>query len=76
MTTFCSCDTPNIVMVLPAMDFINWKLTTDTISGKYTVAIHASLEVARHTLNCYYNKTDYSELYRIAMSESTMIIHT
>ena len=58
------------------MDFINWKLTTDAISGKYCVAICTSLEVARCTLNCYYNKTDYSELYRIAMSESTMIIHT
>ena len=58
------------------MDFIDQKLTTDAILGKYCVAIHTSLEVARRTLNRYYNKTDYSELYRIAMSESTMIIHT
>ena len=74
--TFCSCNTPNIVTVLPAMNLINRKLTTDAISGKYCVAIRTSLEVARCTLNHYYNKTDYSELYRITMSESTMIIHT
>ena len=34
---------------------------------KYCLGIHAALAVGSKTMNKYYNKTDYSEVYRIAM---------
>ncbi|KAI9430134.1 hypothetical protein BJY52DRAFT_1096858, partial [Lactarius psammicola] len=30
-------------------------------------SIHAALAIGKNTMNCYYNKTDHSEVYHIAM---------
>jgi hypothetical protein len=64
-----SADHPatNIATVIPAMDTIDEILTINALSSKYSVAIHAALSVGKKTLNCYYQKTDLSETYRIAM---------
>jgi hypothetical protein len=61
--------TPNIARVIPGMDTIDEFLATNAISAKYTVSIQAALAMGKTTLNRYYSKTDYSEVYRIAMSE-------
>jgi hypothetical protein len=54
-------------MVIPAMDFINDKLTAHAHDRILSLAIKASLALGKKTLNCYYSLTDSSEVYRIAM---------
>ncbi|KAG1871909.1 hypothetical protein C8R48DRAFT_574709, partial [Suillus tomentosus] len=66
-TLFFSRSTPNLATVIPAMDMIDRKLTTDSITRTYEPAIRASLGLAKKTLNRYYSMTDWSEVYRIAM---------
>ncbi|TFY76524.1 hypothetical protein EWM64_g7487 [Hericium alpestre] len=66
-TLFFSCSSPNLTMVIPAMDHINSSFTTDALATKYNPAICASLNIAKHMLNHYYTMTDLSEVYRIAM---------
>jgi hypothetical protein len=65
---FFSRSTPNLAQVIPAMDHIDHILTTHSIDNKYQPAIRAALGLAKKTLNRYYNLTDDSEVYRIAMS--------
>ncbi|KAG1760279.1 hypothetical protein EDD22DRAFT_761708, partial [Suillus occidentalis] len=66
-TLFFSRSMPNLATVIPAMDMINRKLTTDSITCTYEPAIRASLGLAKKTLNRYYSMTDWSEVYWIAM---------
>jgi hypothetical protein len=50
------------------MDIIDERLTTDSLNkSKYDISIRAALGLAKKMLNRYYNMTDWSELYRIAM---------
>ena len=51
------------------MDHIDAHLTTATQNTRYSIAIRAALEIGNKTFNRYYNKTDYSEVYRIAMGK-------
>jgi hypothetical protein len=67
-TLFFSRSTPNLATVIPAMDVIDEKLTNDSLNrAKFDASIRASLGLAKKTLNRYYNMTDWSEIYRIAM---------
>jgi hypothetical protein len=50
------------------MDKIDEVLATNALSAKYSASIHAALSVGKKTLNRYYEKTDLSSIYRIAMS--------
>ena len=52
------------------MDHLNEHLASVAISQKYDPAIRAAVLLGKKTLNRYYNRTDHSELYRIAMSKS------
>jgi hypothetical protein len=50
------------------MDIIDEKLTMDSLDrSRFDSSIRASLGLAKKTLNRYYNMTDWSEVYRIAM---------
>ena len=49
------------------MDHIDEHLATAALNLDYPLAIKAALAVGKATLNRYYNKTDHSEVYRIAM---------
>ena len=49
------------------MDHIDTYLATATQNTRYSSSIRASLAIGKRTLNRYYNKTDHSEVYRIAM---------
>ena len=51
------------------MDHIDKYLATASQNIKYSEAIHAALALGKHTLNHYYDKTDHSEVYRIAMGK-------
>jgi len=49
------------------MDHIDEHLATAAINNKYPLAIKAALAIGEKTLNRYYDKTDQSEVFRIAM---------
>ena len=49
------------------MDHIDENLATSAENMSYSAAIHSVLAIGKRTLNHYYNKTDQSEIYRIAM---------
>ncbi len=66
-TLFFSRSTPNLATTLPAMDFINDKLTMHAHDRVLSPAIKASLELGKKTLNRYYSLTDSSEVYHITM---------
>jgi hypothetical protein len=69
-TLFFSRSTPNLATIIPVMDVIDKQLTNDSLNHTwFDVSICASLGIAKRTLNCYYNMTDWSEVYRIAMGE-------
>ncbi|KIK32878.1 hypothetical protein CY34DRAFT_39087, partial [Suillus luteus UH-Slu-Lm8-n1] len=59
--------TPNLATVIPAMDLIDEKLTSYSRNKKYSPAIRAAVRLAKETLNRYYELTDRSEVYHIAM---------
>jgi len=68
-TLFFSCGMPNIATVIPAMDHIDEHLATAALSSTYPLAIKAALAIGKRTLNRYYDKTDHSEVFRIAMGQ-------
>src|SRR5882724_6974762 len=69
-TLFFSCSTPNLATVIPSMDYMDEYLAMTALDSAYTAAICQLLLLAKRTLNCYYNMTDWSETYRIAMGSS------
>jgi hypothetical protein len=69
-TLFFSRDSPNISTVIPAMDHIDEYLATACQNLKLSKAIRAALDIGKQTLNRYYDKTDHSDVYRIAMGRS------
>ena len=75
-TLFFSRDTPNLAMVIPAMDHIDEVLSSQSLDRRYDVSIRASLGLAKKTLNRYYSITDMSEVYRIAMGMYLMDLST
>ena len=57
------------------MDHIDERLATAALNPDYPLAIKAALAVGKATLNRYYNKTDHSEVYRIAMGTIILLIY-
>jgi hypothetical protein len=56
------------------MDHIDKVLATNSNSPtQYSPPIRAALAVGKNTLNKYYNKTDDSEVYRIAMGNVLLV---
>ena len=72
-TLFFLRDTPSISTVILAMDHINEYLATASQDPLYSEAIHATLALGKWMLNQYSDKTDHSEVYRIAMDKSPHI---
>ncbi|PBK81820.1 hypothetical protein ARMGADRAFT_947600, partial [Armillaria gallica] len=65
---YFSCSMPNLAMVIPAVDYIDKILATATLNTvQFSVPICAALAVVKDTLNVYYNCTDESKVYHIAM---------
>jgi hypothetical protein len=73
-TLFFLCDTPNIAMVIPAMDHLDKHLTNAALNPKYPMSIKATIAIGKKTLNRYYDKTDHSEVFRIAIDIVSFII--
>ncbi|KAG0705866.1 hypothetical protein DFH29DRAFT_799488 [Suillus ampliporus] len=76
-TLFFSRSTPNLAMVIPAMDHIDHVFTSAIIKKEpLDPAIGAGLRLAKHTLNRYYSLTDASKAYRIAMGVWSVCFYT
>ena len=56
------------------MDHIDEYLVTASQNVKYTEAIRAALALGKRTLNHYYDKTDHSEVYQIAMGKPLYVL--
>ena len=54
--------------VIPTMDHLDEHLTLIATSPKYRKVIKAAVVLRKRTLNRYYDSTDHSEVYQIAMS--------
>ncbi|KIM56043.1 hypothetical protein SCLCIDRAFT_133576 [Scleroderma citrinum Foug A] len=68
-TLFFSRGTRNLAMVIPAMDYIDEIFTTKMLNTQqFNPAICAAVGLVKKTLNKYYQQTDLSKLYRLAMS--------
>jgi hypothetical protein len=52
------------------MDHIDKVLATTSEAHQFSLPIRAALVIGKNTINRYYNKTDQSEVYRIAMGMS------
>lgn len=62
------------------MDHIDSVLVNAIVTGtdqkkvKLLISIKAALSIGKRTLNRYYDKTDLSEVYRIAMGKYIFLI--
>ena len=68
MLFFSYGGTPNIASVIPTMDHLNEHLALIATSPKYGQAIKAAVALGKKILNRYYDHTDHSKVYQIAMS--------
>ncbi|KAF8816062.1 hypothetical protein BYT27DRAFT_7208991 [Phlegmacium glaucopus] len=66
-TLFFSGATPNLSKVIPTMDYIDKHLASGSLDVKYLPSIQASMLIGKKLLNKYYNMTDHTEVYHIAM---------
>lgn len=57
------------------MDHIDKHLATSAINDDYPLALKAALAIGKKTLNKYYEKTDQSDVYRIAMGINYSMIN-
>ena len=64
----------NLATVIPAMDLIDKVLATSSDDHDFSLSICLALVIGKNAINCYYNKTDHSETYCIAMSELSFTI--
>ena len=67
-TLFFSRATPNLAVVIPAMDKIDRRFNEVLKKSTIDSSIKSAVRLALATLNRYYSLTDTSEAYRIAMS--------
>jgi hypothetical protein len=59
---------PNLSAIIPAMDHIDQILATGSNNtDHFPPSICATLTIGKNAMNKYYNKTDHSEVYCIAM---------
>jgi hypothetical protein len=58
------------------MDHLDEHLAMAATSNEYGAVIKAALAIRKTTLNRYYDQTDHSELYRIAMSMNLTSVST
>ena len=58
------------------MDHIDKVLASTSESPyQFSMSIRAALAIGKKAINKYYNKTDHSEVYRIAMGEQLFFLH-
>ena len=55
------------MLVIPVIDHLDEHLASAAVSQKYDHMIRAAVLIGKRTLNQYYDRTDQSELYQIAI---------
>ncbi|KAF7776710.1 hypothetical protein Agabi119p4_5103 [Agaricus bisporus var. burnettii] len=65
-TLFASRDTTSVAAIIPAMDRIHSLLSAQTTTSKFSSVVVAALRAGMKTFERYHNKTNISEVYRIA----------
>lgn len=60
-------DAPSLTDVIPAMDLIDEQLATSALDPALDPAIRVAVSLGKRSINHYYNKSDESAAYRIAM---------
>ena len=72
-TLYFSCDrTLNLTKIIPAMDYLNSILATNALDDDLPFSIKAALTIGKKILNQYYSKTDYSDMYHIAIGSFSL----
>ncbi|KAH9913382.1 uncharacterized protein B0H18DRAFT_888328, partial [Fomitopsis serialis] len=66
-------EAPDLTDVIPSMDLIDHQLATDAINTDLDPAIRVAIGMAKRTINRYYDKSDESAAYRIAMGTSSLL---
>jgi hypothetical protein len=66
---FFSQGRPNIDCIIPSMDYLDQQLTSSALIVRYSESIKAAITLGKKTLNRYYDMSDQSEIYRIAMGK-------
>lgn len=69
-------DGANIATVISAMDHLDFHFAMAASNATYLAALKATFSVGKKTLNHYYNKTNYSKMYRIAMGALLFALST
>lgn len=72
-TQHFSRDDASIADVIPAMDLLDETLSNDSLNTNYTLPIRAAVNLGKKIINKYYNKTDDTEAYRIAMGKCSSL---
>ena len=72
-TAYFSRHENSITAVIPVMDVIDEALSNEALNANYSAPVRAAATLGKKTLNRYYDRTDHSELYRIAMGTLSMI---
>jgi hypothetical protein len=76
VTLFFLQGTLNLATVIPTMDHIDKVLATSSDSPhQFSIAIHAVLAIGKKARNQYYNKTDQSDIYQIAIGTISFYLH-
>ncbi|EPT02219.1 hypothetical protein FOMPIDRAFT_1102002, partial [Fomitopsis schrenkii] len=58
---------PSLTDVIPEMDLIDEQLATSALDPALDPAIRVAVSLGKRSINHYYNKSDESAAYRIAM---------
>ena len=73
-TEFFSSNSPTISAVIPAMDAIDQAFATGIVNNReLSTPLRHALTVGKRTLNKYYQLTDNSHIYRMAMGKSIVL---
>jgi len=56
------------------MDHLDEHLTNTALNPKYPMSIKAAIAIGKKTLNRYYDKTDHSKVFRIAMDTISLLL--
>ncbi|KAJ3746924.1 hypothetical protein EV360DRAFT_57277, partial [Lentinula raphanica] len=68
-TNFFSTHTPSVATVIPAMDIIDRSFASGIVNNQaLSVPVRHALSLGKRTLNKYYELTDESYIYRLAIS--------
>lgn len=73
-TQHFSRDDASIADIIPAMDLLDEKLSDDSLNANFTLPIRAAVNLGKKVINKYYNKTDDTEAYRIAIGKYYLVL--